>query len=1209
MPLFLRKQNFWNRILDPLAQYGTNARFSALRIAAASHRWGLDDKGFNFSTLSTSQIGLVDVAQSILERGAWTLPTWRLEQYLAELAANTLGWEVTQDNPDAGGLGFTVAAARQDAAFQNCLTSARWECEAAADAAKEIWANQEADELGSEAERQFLEDVLVPVLGFPLLDYLRLQPNLLSMGMDPLVFAGQRADFCVDTGRGLRLVIEVDGGQHIEAGQRLLDRKRDEALRNDGWSVWRVPTSALDDTEALRGQLRKFLDAKPSSTHWGIKQKLAEPRSKSLLTCVWGATAVSRIQYLLLEALRRGTLPWNEPWKLCVLEADTQIAKVALDDFQDWFGRLRELFSESAMPAVEYLGSEVHEDAQLVLDLSVIQPHRPVADCEIPVAWSRPANCVAPSPKRKFATRMLLSEQPSLYLVESFVQDLLRKPGLREGQFEIISRILMGMDVIGLLPTGGGKSLTYQLCGLLVGGLTVYVSPLKSLLQDQRERLLALGVDLVQEISSALSTSQKLQAGQLLTAGGIRFLLIAPERFLIDGFRTQLAQFRVQFGEVSQVVIDECHCVSEWGHDFRPAYLSLSRIVKERTKRLEVSAPLIALTGTASSIVLADVKRELGVLDDSAIVRAKRLDRPEISMSCVKLRGKDKADALKETVHDFLINATNPADGLLIFSRFIGGLEGVVGISATLLGVVPNDTMRFYTGTHPKWRQYAAFVSKRKSKEISEKEALSAMPVWALSPSDGKPLDWEQVKAKVQSDFISGLPDNYRVLVATNAFGMGIDKPSIRRVVHYMTPQSPEAYYQEVGRAGRDKRASTAILLFSDEEPGVTDKILDPGASINEAKEIYKAFIDKHPYQGGDFIKTFYFHQNSFSGPEEEAKVITRLLKELRRRIASDSALVLEYIPDSPDLDPNGSNAWRYEKNQEYGIVRLIILGVVRDYTKDYNKKQFELSLEPGWEEGLDDPDFLAGYYADQFRIYAHRYQTYLRAHGEEQIRAAATIQEIEDATALAIVNFVYEQIERKRRQASRQMLELARVGAKDQEAFRERLNNYLQVSEKFTKELEVMAQSNELQAWHDLLSAVDSRDELRELHGACQRVLESFPTHPGLLAISAATRLKPTKDDLMRSEEELSAALRYSTEVGGKDEAKDLGGAIAAYIAEVDETLADTLHGVFGLWLMKNGWEGEAVQRFFFKKKVRDYWMGGVLRDIRDAVPAIREL
>uniref|UniRef100_UPI0035324E6C DEAD/DEAH box helicase n=1 Tax=Cupriavidus sp. WGlv3 TaxID=2919924 RepID=UPI0035324E6C len=1208
MPLFLRNQNFWNRLLDPLAQSGKNSRFKPLRLAAATHRWSLDDKGVEVNGLSRFQLGLIDVAQSLLERGVWTLPTWRIEQHLSERFTEELGWTLVANDPRSGNLSYSVDLANPDNHFQNSLVTGRWPCEVASKAADEIWSNYEGDEPGSEAERRFFDDVLVPVLGFPLLDFLRLQPALLTLGLDPLVFTGQRADFSLDTGRGLKLLIEVDGGQHQESSQHALDKKRNQALKEEGWIVWRVPTSQLDRPENLRQHLRGILNSKKGATDWGVAPRIESPRSIQLLTCVWGATAASRIQFLLLEALKRGVLGWNEPWNVSVIEADTSIGAEALEDFQDWFGRLRELFGETAAPTIQDAKTSLNADVQLVIDISVIQPHRSAPDTNVPVAWSRPANYVGPVPKRKFAHPMRTPEEPSHFLVDSFVQDLLRKSGLREGQFEIIARILTGKDVIGLLPTGGGKSLTYQLCGLLLGGLTIYISPLKSLLQDQRERFFALGVERAQEISSALTQQAKNQAGQLLSVGGVRFLLIAPERLLIGGFRRQLDQFRAQFGEVSQVVIDECHCVSEWGHDFRPSYLSLSRIAKERTKRLGVSAPLVALTGTASSIVLSDVKRELGIFEGDASVRAKRLDRPEITMSCVKLRNTEKVGALQQNTQDFIINSTSRTDGMLVFSRFVGGLDGVIGVSSSMMTVIPHENLRFYSGSEPNWNQFAAFATKRKANSISEEEVLQAMPLWALSP-EGSPLEWEQVKAKTQSDFISGLPGSYQVLVATNAFGMGIDKPSIRRVVHYMTPQSPEAYYQEVGRAGRDKRASNAVLFFSDEDPGITDRILDPGASIAEARKIYNEFVARQRFGGGDFIRTFFFHQNTFSGPEEEATIVKNVFHAIRCLIESGETLILEYFPENPKVRGPQQTDWREEKSLEYAIVRLIILGVVRDYTKDYNSHQFSLSLEPSWQELHNNPIRLASYYAERFREYSHRYQTYLKVKGEEEILSGETVQEIESATADALVSFVYEQIERKRRQASRQMLELARIGADDQELFRERLNHYLQVSEKFTRELEVVAQEGSVQSWQELLESVGSRDELAELHGACQRVLESYPTHPGLLSISAATRLKPTSDDLKRSEEEFNAALRYAAEVGGVAEAKELGNSIANYAAGVDEVLANAIQTAFGVWLINRDMKDEAIRRFVTKKRVRDHWVNDVLRDVRKTIPEVGRL
>jgi ATP-dependent DNA helicase RecQ len=1184
MPLFFRKQDFWRGVLNPLAaRLGNNAQFETLRIATATHRWGLDIQGFDFCRLTPRQHGLVDIAQGILERGIWTLPTWRIEQYLAGKVREDMEWRLSEEDQNVAGLSYSIQSASPDANFQNGLVTGRWPCEVNPDTdiVNEIWNNLEGEQPGSDAEFRFLKEVLIPALGFPLIDYLRLQPELTTLGLDRREFLNQRADFSLDTGRGLKLIIEVDGSQHDEPPQQLLDQKRDAASLEQGWKTWRVRTCRLDDTEALKVEFKGLL-----GNAWGLEARIATPRSPELLSCVWGATVVSRIQFLLLEALRHGVLTWDESWRIAVVEADTQIARQALEDFQDWFGRLRQLFGETKVPEITAVEMSPENNPQLIIDISAIQPHKARLNTDAPLAWSRPANFAGPITRRKFSTGILATVPPDESIVTSFVQDLLRKPSLREGQLDIISRILMRQDVVGLLPTGGGKSLTYQLCGLLLGGLTIYVSPLKSLLQDQKERFLALGIDLVQEISSALPVAAIQQADNLLATGGLRFLLIAPERFLVEHFRQQLAQFIGGSGEISQVVVDECHCVSEWGHDFRPAYLSLGRIVRERTQRYGISAPLVALTGTASSIVLADVRRELGV-NEQAIVRARRMDRPEIKLTCEKLGGKQKEQRLKQIVRSFFDNEMSETDGLLIFSRFIVGPDGVMGITASVMAVAPQGTFRFFSGSEPDWKKYATFALRKKAANITANDIECARPSWTLD-HQGNPLEWEEIKAKVQSDFISRLPGNYQVLISTNAFGMGIDKPSIRSVIHYVTPQSPEAYYQEVGRGGRDRKAAEAILLFSDEFPQTTDQILDPGASIDDAKQIYDEFERKHRFQGGDFIRTFYFHQNTFSGQRQEISAIIQLLENLRQLINQQAAPIFGYTSGS-------------ENKMEYGIVRLIILGVLSDYTKDYNAKQFSLTLNLDWEAIRDDPHELANYYAERYRTYVQRYLVSLKTDVAQKITAAETVLEIEQATAQTLVNFVYDQIERKRRQASRQMLELARIGAQDSGRFKEMLINYLQVSEKFTKDLESLAQGEATRTWDDLLKSVDSRDDLAELHGACQRILESYPTHSGLLAISATTRLRPTKDDLKRSEEELWAALKNAVEDSGINDAKQLGDAVVSYISDVDGTLADGLHSIFGIWLLKNGGKDEAIKRFLDKKAVRDAWLGEVLHDVNE--------
>lgn len=336
--------------------------------------------------------------------------------------------------------------------------------------------------------------------------------------------------------------------------------------------------------------------------------------------------------------------------------------------------------------------------------------------------------------------------------------------------------------------------------------------------------------------------------------------------------------------------------------------------------------------------------------------------------------------------------------------------------------------------------------TKTKATQISDQTVKNVVPVWALAPG-GELAQWEQVKSKVQRDFISGLKQSFPILVATTAFGMGIDKPSVRLVIHVMTPQSPEAYYQEVGRAGRDKVRSQAILLFSDEDAGITDQILlSPGVSIDDARKIYD---DLREYGGGDFIRTFYFHQNSFLGPENRARHIVTLLSSIRKRLAESDSLIFAYKPGDGDGDESDGapNDWQSEKHLEYAIVRLIILGVAH-YTKDYNGKTLALGLDPHWESIRDDPNALSEYSADQFRRYVQKYQVNISTKEEQIIRQARTISDIEKECATSLVAYVYEQIERKRREASRQMLELARKAIRDPSGFRQALMLYLQVSE-----------------------------------------------------------------------------------------------------------------------------------------------------------------
>ena len=186
--------------------------------------------------------------------------------------------------------------------------------------------------------------------------------------------------------------------------------------------------------------------------------------------------------------MKKGVLGSELSWRVFVDESETDVAELAVQDFSDWFGRLRCLWGLADLPPIELV--EAGDDAaDLSISISCTNPYfEPSAEIGA-VAFSRPANQLVDEPSLRFSRREYLNGSPEKDLLQSFAQDLFRKSELREGQYEILSRILMGRDAVGLLPTGGGKSLTYQLASLLLPGATLYVAPLKSLLQDQYERL------------------------------------------------------------------------------------------------------------------------------------------------------------------------------------------------------------------------------------------------------------------------------------------------------------------------------------------------------------------------------------------------------------------------------------------------------------------------------------------------------------------------------------------------------------------------------------------------------------------------------------------------------------------------------------------------------------------------------------------------
>ncbi len=317
----------------------------------------------------------------------------------------------------------------------------------------------------------------------------------------------------------------------------------------------------------------------------------------------------------------------------------------------------------------------------------------------------------------------------------------------RPGQENAVDCLLSGRDLLSVMPTGAGKSVCYQLPALMMEGVTVVISPLISLMKDQAMSLVQNGVKAA-FLNSSLSFEEYLRTLRMTMDGVYKIVFVAPERLETEAF----ADF-AQKGKISMITVDEAHCISQWGQNFRPSYLHISNFIDS----LPIRPVVGAFTATATDKVREDIKNKLGLVNPMEIMTG--FDRPNLFFSVIKVPGKDK-----------------PATLMRLLERF-SDRSGII------------------------------YCSTRKQTEL----------VCGLCKANGVPAvmyhagmsDIDRMES--QEDFIY---DRVRIMAATNAFGMGIDKSNVGFVIHYSMPKSPEAYYQEAGRAGRDGTAADCVLLY-----------------------------------------------------------------------------------------------------------------------------------------------------------------------------------------------------------------------------------------------------------------------------------------------------------------------------------------------------------------------------------------------------------
>ncbi|WOB10826.1 RecQ family ATP-dependent DNA helicase [Piscinibacter gummiphilus] len=419
---------------------------------------------------------------------------------------------------------------------------------------------------------------------------------------------------------------------------------------------------------------------------------------------------------------------------------------------------------------------------------------------------------------------------------------------LREGQQAVIERVLAGQHTLAVMPTGAGKSLCYQLPALLIEGRTVVVSPLIALMKDQCDKLVEQGVAAVQ-INSALDGAESREALAAVADGSARIVFTTPEQLAQPGFREQLQQH-----PIGLLVVDEAHCISQWGHDFRPAFLEIADAAKALGQ-----PTLLALTATATEQVTQDIRQQLGIPTAGVV----------------------NTGAYRPNLHYTVELVTDDTHKLERLQALLASLEGT--------GIV-----------------YCATV---KAAEAVYEALLLARESVALYHGKRKADE----RRAAQDAFMEG---KTRVMVATNAFGLGIDKPDTRFVLHWQMPSGLDAYYQESGRAGRDGSPATCTLLFLQRDKAVQQFFMAgryPG--LDELDALYAALLREPGQSLSQLVERLGI-------PRTKLQVAVSLLRRLRI-VGADATGHLRLLKDTLDTKTLHRLADEYQGRREADRVKL----------------------------------------------------------------------------------------------------------------------------------------------------------------------------------------------------------------------------------------------------------------------------------------------
>jgi len=949
-------------------------------------------------------------------------------------------------------------------------------------------------------EAQFYAEVLPSILGMEWMPWVLPQASLdLLLAARGVETGGaRRCDFLVSAPWSAPFVIELDGSQHENAVQ--VDRGRDQSLSDVGIPVLRVATSELSIPREGVAAIREHCD---------VEIPYVESLHSDLLQT---AVEIPRLVIGLLEAVRSGYLA-GDRWVVDV-HCRTALPIELVAPYLNLLAAAADLWGNAALAPrrIEFTGVEsvaydlqerVYNRSDKTLDNPIdvvihLEAEKtpasalPKRDGQIPQIVIRGALVPVKirDPRSEVAERVTVQSNAvqTTRALTTLLRHVFAKARFRPGQSEGILQILEGSDCVVLLPTGGGKSLIYQLAGLCMPGRTLVIDPLKALMRDQVRGLRNQGIDRVVEIT--FNEYQPLAAGALLESvksADALFVLVSPERLQRENFREALHTLN-HVSLINLVVVDEAHCVSEWGHQFRTSYLNLgSTIEKTCVKDANLRRPpILALTGTASYAVLHDVLFQLSIVDSgSTVIRPADFDRKELKFeisSCTPNMGEAALEGviaslpgkLESRSSGFFKPRKEETNSGLVFCLFATTSKGIWPVSK-LVERVTRTRVGIYSGGPPR--------------EVDKRS-------------------WDAVKTAHSDDFMT---NETPILVATSAYGMGIDKPNVRWVIHAGMPQSIEDYYQQVGRAGRDGLTSYCFLLHSEFDETRNREFLSSDLSIEQARDRVAKVTNWD--EKDDVTTALYFHFESFKGVDHEVAALQRLV-----------GLIGTMDQKRRTTFPGSNNSItqpveRQVQDSAKAIHRLTLLGIINDCTVSGMKGSTKFTVTTN---AIDPADV-----RNSLLYFVERSQPGLL----DDIRIKIDSYEVDDLSAAIdvygriLIQFVYDTIEKSRRRSLREMWLVANECSTDAE-IRKRVLDYLAEGD-IVPILEALAGKVRFnwEDWEAELIGVRSRGDAGEWRGAAGRLLVSYPDHPGLLIARAWSELVDPAGDLIEFVLNISSA------------------------------------------------------------------------------------